>query len=141
MSITTSSEVDDFLHAPRHAIAATNRRDGPPQLSPVWYLWEDSRFYIGITGDTAKYYNLRRDPRMSLCIDGGREDIRSVTVYGAVELFPKAHPLQVTMRNRLIAHYIPDHDKARRYTESSRDWDTILVVVTPHKIITQHFES
>ena len=133
------NEIDSFLQEPRHAIVGTVGRDGAPQLSPVWYIYEDGLFYIGITGDTAKYRNLRRDPRISLCIDGGREDVRTVMVTGTAELYEKAHPLQTSMRWRLISHYIADGEEARRYAESSQDWDAVLVVVTPQKIITQNF--
>ena len=134
------TEIDSFLQEPRHAIVGTVGRDGAPQLSPVWYIYEDGRFYIGITGDTAKYRNLRQDPRISLCIDGGREDVRTVIVTGTVELYEKAHPLQASMRWRLISHYIADVEEARRYAASSQDWDAVLVVVTPRKMITQNFD-
>ncbi|MFZ1753545.1 MAG: hypothetical protein WAU10_07385 [Caldilineaceae bacterium] len=45
------------------------------------------------------------------------------------------------MRGRLISHYIADAEEARRYAESSQDWDAVLVVVTPQKIITQNFAA
>lgn len=141
MPTMNQREINDFLQEARHAIVGTVGRDGAPQQSPVWYIYEDDRFYIGITSDTAKYRNLRRDPRISLCIDGGREDVRSVMVSGTAELYDKAHPLQVAMRWRLISHYIPDAEEARRYAESSRDWDAVLVVVTPKKMITQNFDA
>lgn len=141
MPTMNQSEIDSFLQAPRHAILATNSRDGAPQLSPVWYIYEDERFYIGITSDTAKYRNLRRDPRVSLCIDGGREDVRSVIVTGTAELHEKADPLQVPMRWRIISHYIADPEEAHRYAESSKDWDAVLVVVTPNKVISQNFQE
>ena len=139
MSTVKPDQIDSFLREPRHAIVGTVGRDGAPQLSPVWYIYEEGRFYIGITGDTAKYRNLRRDPRISLCIDGGREDVRTVIVAGTVELYEKAHPLQASMRWRLISHYIADGEEARRYATSSQDWDAVLVVVTPQKMITQNF--
>ena len=132
-------DIEEFLQAPRHAIMGTNTHAGPPQLSPVWYLYEAGLFYVGITADTAKYHNLRRDPAVSLCIDGGREDPRTVMVRGVAELFPKGHPLQEPTRLRIIGHYMSDKDAAARYIESSRDWETALVVVAPLKIITQDF--
>jgi len=141
MSRINQGEIDSFLQEPRHAIVGTVGRDGAPQLSPVWYIYEEGRFYIGITSDTAKYRNLRRDPRISLCIDGGRADVRTVMVAGTVELYEKSHPLQVAMRWRLISQYISDAEEARRYAESSQEWDAVLVVVTPQKIITQNFAA
>lgn len=141
MPTMNQSEINAFLHAPRHAIMGTIGRDGAPQLSPVWYIYEDGRFYIGITTDTAKYRNLVRDPRVSLCIDGGREDVRTVIVTGRAELHAKSDPLQAPMRWRLISHYIADADEARRYAESSKDWDAVLVVVTPTKLLTQNFQE
>ena len=141
MAVMSSAEIDGFLQTPRHAIVATNTADGAPQLSPVWYIYEDGRFYIGITTDTAKYRNLRRDPRISLCIDGGREDLRTVMVSGVAELFGKTHPLQISMRWRLISHYMADAEAAQQYAESSQDWDAVLVVVTPKKMISQNLNE
>ncbi|HRJ42757.1 MAG: PPOX class F420-dependent oxidoreductase [Caldilineaceae bacterium] len=141
MSKINQGEIDSFLQEPRHAIVGTLGRDGAPQLSPVWYIYEEGRFYIGITSDTAKYRNLRRDPRISLCIDGGRADVRTVMVAGTAELYEKSHPLQVAMRWRLISHYIADTEEALRYAKSSQEWDAVLVVVTPQKIITQNFSA
>ncbi|MGB5049463.1 MAG: hypothetical protein WBO46_11045, partial [Caldilineaceae bacterium] len=60
---------------------------------------------------------------------------------GTAELYEKDHPLQGAMRGRLISHYIADAEEARRYAESSQDWDAVLVVVTPQKIITQNFAA
>lgn len=139
MAAMNQGEIDRFLQEPRHAVVGTVGRDGAPQLSPVWYIYEDGRFYIGITSDTAKYRNLRRDPRISLCIDGGRDDVRTVMVAGTAELYGKVHPLQVSMRWRLISHYIADAEEASRYAESSQEWDGVLVVVTPSRTITQNF--
>lgn len=139
MSTIEANQIDSFLHQPLHAILGTVGCDGAPQLSPVWYIYEESRFYIGITSHTVKYRNLCCDPRISLCIDGGRDDVRTVIVTGTVELFDKAHPLQASMRWRLISHYIGDAEEARRYAASSEDWDAVLVVITPQKMITQNF--
>ena len=48
---------------------ATIRTNGSSQLTPVWFNWDGEQFMISITTDRAKYKNLVRDPRMSLCID------------------------------------------------------------------------
>jgi PPOX class probable F420-dependent enzyme len=52
-----------------NVIVATVRRDGTPQLTPNWYLWTGSEFWVATPIGTAKVRNLRRDPRIVLCID------------------------------------------------------------------------
>ncbi len=136
----TLAQVEQFLEPPRHAIVGTNRRDGPPQLSPVWYLYEDGRLYIGVLVTSAKYRNLRRDPRISLCVDGGHPDARAVMIYGSAELIEAESSWQDEMIWRIARRYHDSDEDARRYQETSRDWGpTALIVVTPEKIISQDF--
>ena len=138
MHTMTSTEIAAFLQDTRHAVAGTNRRDGAPQLSPVWYVYEDGKFYISITVGTAKYRNLQRDPRISLCIDGGYPDYRTVIVYGTTKLL--THDPQIEqMRWRIIRRYHTDEPAARRYAESTRNQPHVLLVVTPERVISQDF--
>jgi len=131
--------MDAFLKAPRHAIVGTNVVDGPPHLSPVWYLFENGRFYISIATETAKYRNLQRDPRISICIDGCYPDYRTVMVEGVGQLLPQGDPLQAEMRWRIIRQYHETGEAARRYADQVRDTPAALIIVTPEKIISQDF--
>ncbi len=136
----TQAQVEEFLEAPRHAIVGTNRRDGPPQLSPVWYLYEDGRVYISVLIASAKYRNLRRDPRISLCVDGGHPDARAVMIHGGAELIEAESPWREEMIWRITRRYYESDEDARRFREDARDWgQTALIVVTPEKIISQDF--
>src|ERR671917_642906 len=52
-----------------HAVLATLRRDGPPQMSPVAATVDDQGRVVVSTRQTAfKVRNLRRDPRVWLCV-------------------------------------------------------------------------
>ena len=135
----TQAEIDAFLAPRRHAVVATNTKDVPPQISPVWYIYEDGTFYISAGINTAKCRNLRRDPRISVCVDGGYPDYRTVIVYGAAELLPPGDPLQASMRWRIIQRYHETKADAVRYYESVRDHASALIVVTADKVITQDF--
>ena len=84
----TPNQISAFLQAPRFAIVATNRADGPPQLTPVWYLYEDERLYLTVSLDSAKYRNLQRDPRISVCVAAEHPDARAVMIKGTAELVP-----------------------------------------------------
>ena len=139
MTSMTPKQLNSFLQAPRHAIVGTNRPDGPPQLSPVWYLYDDGLVYISILTDTAKYRHLQRDRRIGICIDGCHPDARAVMIYGTVSFLVKGHETEARMRRRIIRHYHETEAEAQAYAERSKDWDFVLLVVTPEKIISQDF--
>jgi PPOX class probable F420-dependent enzyme len=138
--LMTEAQIEEFLRAPRHAIVGTNRRDGPPQLSPVWYLYEEGRIYISVLVASAKYRNLQRDPRISLCIDGAHPDARAVMIYGSAELIVADSPWRDEIDWRITRRYFEGDEQARRFREEARDWGpTALIAVTPRKTISQDF--
>lgn len=139
MAQMNQAQIEAFLAAPRHALVATNRADGPPQLSPVWYIYEAGQMYISAGAGAVKVKNLRRDPRVTLCIDGGHPDARYVILQGTVTILEPGDPRQEQMRWRIIQHYYEREEDARRYYESMRTFPSVLIVLTPDKIISQDF--
>ena len=141
MSMTPEA-VTEFLNTPnRHAIVGTNRRDGAPQLSPVWYVYEDEKIYISVPEGSAKHRNLVRDPRVAVCVDGGRQDVRTVMIYGTVQIKDRDDALTQDMRWRIIRAYYPTEEKARRYYETLEDTPSVLLVVTPEKVVSQDYND
>ena len=58
-----------FIRTHAHAVLATTRRDGTPQLSPVAATVDGAGRVVVSSRDTAyKVRNLRRDPRAWLCV-------------------------------------------------------------------------
>src|SRR3990170_4464252 len=68
----TQEERERFLKEHRLAVVATVRRDGRPQLTPVYYAWQDGRILVSTTRSRFKARNVRRDPRVTVC---GRGEI------------------------------------------------------------------
>lgn len=139
MAQMTEAQIDAFLAPPRHAIVATHRADGPPQVTPVWYVYENRQIYISAGAGTVKVQNLRRDPRVTICVDGGHPDARYVILQGTVTILEPHDPLQEQMRWQIIRHYHASEDEARRYYDSMRDFVSVLIVLTPEKISSQDF--
>lgn len=135
----TPERLEAFLAPPRHAIIATNRADGPPQLTPVWYLYEAGRMYISAGVNTVKVRNLRRDPQVTICVDGGHPDARYVILQGTVTIIEPHEGEQEEMRRRIIYHYHENEEDARRYHESMRDSPSVLLILEPDKLISQDF--
>ena len=74
-------EMDAFLAQPRNAIVATVNPDGFPQLTPIWFHWEDGTVYFSTTAPRLKTKNLERDGRVSICVDEpGDPDQRTVVL-------------------------------------------------------------
>ena len=58
-----------YIRDNHHAVMATVRHDGRPQLSPVACAVDDEGLVVVSTRETAyKVKNLERDPRVSLCV-------------------------------------------------------------------------
>jgi len=77
-------ETEAFLAEKNFLVLATSRRDGSPQVTPVWYLWEDGRFLINVLNGRAKVKNFGRDPRVAFVIQDLANPYRYLQVRGRI---------------------------------------------------------
>lgn len=137
--IDVGVETDRFLRAGQDLVLGTLRRDGSPQASPVWYLWTGTSFLISTTDRTAKWHNLHRDPRCSICVDEP-ETGRMVVAYGEAELVTE----DVRRRTEpLVAKYYPgDPDATRAHMDRIFAGDRrVLIDVVPDQIVTRRLDA
>ena len=81
----------DFLNEKHFAALATINKDGTPQQTVVWYELQGDRIMMNTAVGRLKERNLKRDPRVSVCIVDG---YKYVTIRGRVELnYDPAHAL------------------------------------------------
>ncbi|MFN8486092.1 MAG: PPOX class F420-dependent oxidoreductase [Caldilineaceae bacterium] len=139
MPAMSQAQIEAFLAPPRHAIVATNTPDGGPQLSPVWYIYENERLYISTGASSVKVRHLRRDSRVTICVDGGHPDARYVILQGAATILETGDPRQEEMRWRIIRHYHATEAEAQQYYDAVRSMVSVLIVVTPERITSQDF--
>jgi len=136
----SQAHIEDFLQVPRFAIVGTNRVNGAPQLTPVWYLYENGRIYVSMSVNSAKYRNLRRDPRIGICIPGVHPDARAVMIYGTVDLIPEDTALYDDIDWRLTRRYHDSDEEAQAYIDSlPTEEESALAVVTPDKVIADDY--
>ncbi len=55
----------------RNVWMASVRRDGRPHLVPVWFVWHEACFFIGMKPNSVKAKNLRGTPLVSLSLENG----------------------------------------------------------------------
>ncbi len=84
MVVELSEKARAYLQELRFAVLATINQDGTPQLTTMWYLLEDEGSILMNTKvGRAKERNMRRDPRISICIEDGYDFL---TINGTVEM-------------------------------------------------------
>ena len=65
----TEAERDQFLTELRIGRLATQRQDGWPHVTPIWYVWDDGRFVLTLGKSRLHLRNIARDPHVTLCVD------------------------------------------------------------------------
>jgi PPOX class probable F420-dependent enzyme len=128
-------EIDDaldFVRQHHHAVMQTYRRDGAPQLSPIACGVDADGLVVVSTRETAlKTKNLRRDPRVSLCVlsDGFFGDWIQVDGRAEVTSLPDAMEHLVEYY-RTISGEHPDWDDYRAAMVRDR---RVIVRITPER--------
>lgn len=119
-TIATTSRVDraqlvDFLSARHHAILMTSRADGRPQASPVACgVDATGRIVVSTYPERAKAINIRRDPRVSLCVLSDDWNGPWVQVDGTGEVLDLPDALEPLVEYyRCISGEHPDWDEYR----------------------------
>jgi PPOX class probable F420-dependent enzyme len=112
----TPDEARAFVRDNHQAVLATFRRDGRPQLSPVAAgIDDEGRIEISSRETAMKVKNLRRDPRISLCLLGPHWYAQWGQVEGTAEIVdqPEALDLLVDYYRRISGEH-PDWDEYRQ---------------------------
>jgi PPOX class probable F420-dependent enzyme len=112
----------EFVRTNHHAILATRRRDGRPQMSPVACGVDDAGRVIVSSRETAmKVTNLRRDPSASLCVitDSFFGDWVQIDGQAAVVSLPDAMEPLIDYYRSVVGEH-PDWDDYRNAMERER---------------------
>jgi PPOX class probable F420-dependent enzyme len=96
-------DLGDLLVSQNLAILATHRSDGTTLLSPVWFLWEDGGFTVGIDGGDIKLRHIERDPRVTIVVCERDLPYRGFEIRGVARIADE--PFPPTMR-RIGRHYL-----------------------------------
>lgn len=111
-----------------------------PQLTPVWYLFEEGVLYVSALHATVKARNLRRDPSVTVCVDGDRSDARYVVLSGKAELIEPGER-QKEIHWQIVRQYHRSEDEALRYNELMKDAVGVIIVLQPERIISSGFSG
>ncbi len=82
MSSKLSERARAFLHERHYAVLGTLNKDGSPHLTTMWYLLGGDTIVMNTKVGRLKELNIRRDPRIAICVEDGGY----ITISGTVEI-------------------------------------------------------
>ena len=105
MTSILSDWAREFLREDHVAVVSTLNTDGSPQVTTIWYLLQvDGTLIMSTPGRTQKVKNLRRDPRIAVCVGDER---RSVSLYGMVTISSDQNVIRRDLE-QLTARYVKE---------------------------------
>jgi PPOX class probable F420-dependent enzyme len=69
MAVEVEPELEKRLREEKIAWLTTVRRDGMPQPTPVWFLWQNGRFLIYSQPEAKKIRNIENNPRVAISLN------------------------------------------------------------------------
>ena len=70
---------DEFLKSQKILRLATVGKNKTPHIVPVWYMYSSKKIYIGTHTRTQKAKNVKKNKRVSFCVDVG---VNAPNIYG-----------------------------------------------------------
>lgn len=116
---------NSFIREHRLAVVSTVKKDGGPQATPVYYVYDGEKLFISVTASRKKTVNVQRDPRVAVTVLAEERPFKHVQVAGRAEI---TNDNLVDMSHRIWSTFRePPKDFAKLLADQGR----VLMVVTP----------
>ncbi len=137
MQTMSAEEYKQFLlEGARTGKLATVRKDGRPHIAPIWFDLDDDKLVFTTWHESVKAVNMRRDPRVSICVDEEIPPYAFVVVEGTVTITEDANERTYWAR-RIAARYMGE-ELADAYGKRNSVEGELVVRVQPTKIIAKN---
>jgi PPOX class probable F420-dependent enzyme len=134
MEPMTSTEWRAFLlSGTRTAKLATVRADGRPHVAPIWFILDGDTLVFTTGKESIKGKNLRRDPRVMLCVDDESPPFAFVFIEGKAAASEPTPEELVPWTTRIAARYMGEA-KAGVYGKRNAVAGELLVRVPLEKV-------
>ena len=97
---------DEFLKDQKILRLATVGKNKTPHIAPVWYRYSGKKFYIGTNTKTKKAQNVKKNNKVSCCVDVGvnAPNIYGVLVQGNANLITDNSKVR-TIAKKILSRY------------------------------------
>jgi len=122
-----------LLSGTRTAKLGTVRSDGRPHIAPVWFDLDDADLVFTTGKETVKGKNIRRDPRVMICVDDERPPFAFVLIEGAPVVSEPSPPELLPWTTRIARRYMGE-EQAAAYGKRNAVEGELLVRVPLAKV-------
>jgi PPOX class probable F420-dependent enzyme len=101
-----TDQMRSFLGERRYAVLATHDPDGGIRLTPIWFLFEEDRFYFASSSGSRTVQNVERTISASVVVDSrepGQERWVSTSGPGEILRDGEAQSINARIRRRYLA--------------------------------------
>jgi len=118
----SGQDLNNFLSNGRILRVASVGSDGTPHIAPIWYVYENGKFYVQTRSRTRKTQNIKANGKVAFSADVGEAfyDLKAVTGKGTARILMKQSLKRVEQKldmiiTRLLAHdHLVDEGKLER---------------------------
>lgn len=115
----------------------TVNHDGSPHVVPIWYTADRENNIIFNTGmKSVKIKNIKRDNRVSLCIDDQTPLFSFVTIIGIAQIISN-DPSEIYKWAKIIAARYMGNNKSEEYAKRNSAEGELLVKIKPIRVIAE----
>ena len=120
---------DEFLKDQKILRLATIGKNKTPHIAPVWYRYSGKKFYIGTNTKTKKAQNVKKNNKVSCCVDVGvnAPNIYGVLVQGNANLITNNSKVKTIAKKILLRYFKTLENKSAK--ELLDDTDCIIEIV------------
>lgn len=126
-----------FLESQKILRLATVDKNDVPYIVPVWYLYKNGNFYVGTNTSTKKARNVKKNPKVSFCVDlGVHSPIFGIMGIGRAKLILKKSHVSRIAKKILLRYFKSLNNKSAQELLSQTD---CIIEIIPKKITTWKF--
>jgi PPOX class probable F420-dependent enzyme len=114
---------------------ATVRRDGRPHVVPIWFVLDGDDLVFTTGKRTVKAHAMRRDPRVSICVDEEEPPYAFVTIEGTAGLAEDAGDV-LRFATEIGGRYMGAR-RAEEFGRRNAALDELLVRITPTHVLAE----
>lgn len=124
---------DEFLKTQKILRLATIDKNKIPHIVPVWYRYATKKFYIGTNSKTEKVKNIKKNNKISFCVDIGinAPNIFGVMGQGEANLIIDKRKVKTIAKKILLRYFKTLENKSAK--ELLNDTNCIIEII-PEKL-------